>query len=94
MPKKPPKDAVERLSDPPEPRVFDATDDYEIVLEDYISQRSRTGVDTGYGIRNKRTGSIEMRFGAYAEALSWMMILQEKLNEQMVIFHQTQGKLN
>jgi hypothetical protein len=79
---------------PLEPRIFDATVDYEIILEEYRSDRSRTGMDTGYGIRNKRTGSVEMRFGAYAEAMSWMMILQSKLDEQMVLFHQTQGTLN
>jgi hypothetical protein len=74
--------------------ILEETNDFEIVIEQYVNQRSVTGVDLGYGIRNKRTGVIEMRWGAYAEALQGLMLLQESLDKFQSQFEAKQGKLH
>lgn len=74
--------------------VFDKTNDFEIIVERYLSQRSVSGTDSGYGIRNKRTGVVEMRWGAYSEALQGLTLLQEALDKQQGAFEATHKRLN
>lgn len=73
---------------------FDSTDGYEIIVEEYVNQRSPTGIDESYGIRNKRTGVIEMRWGAYSEALQGILVLQDSLDKYQAVFEKARGKLN
>lgn len=80
--------------DEPEQTIFDETIDYLIVLDAYASQRSITGMEQGYGVMNKNTGVIELRFGTYAEALSGLMVLQDKYDEYMVLYKRKMGMLN
>lgn len=93
MPKK--KAPVEEAAIPEEREItFDQTNDFEIVVERYLSQRSVSGTDSGYGVRNKRTGVVEMRWGAYSEALQGLTLLQEALDKQQAAFEATHKRLN
>lgn len=74
--------------------ILDSTTDFEIVIEAYINPRSVTGTDMGYGIRNKRTQVVEMRWGAYSEALQGLQVLQESLDKFTAQFSKYNGKLN
>jgi len=81
------------VDEPPE-RHLDETCDYIIVVETYWNQRSMDGRDQGYGILNKHTGVVEMRWACYSEALQGLMLLQENYDKYMTIYKKSQGMLN
>ena len=81
------------VDDPPE-RHLDETCDYLIIVETYSSQRSMTGTDQGYGILNKNTGVVEMRWACYSEALQGLMLCQESHDKYMAIYKRSQGMIN
>lgn len=74
--------------------VLDSTDGFEIIIEPYVNPRCLSGQDNGYGIRNKRTGVIEMRWGAYSEALQGLLMLQDSLDKFQGQFEKKTGKLH
>lgn len=73
---------------------LDQTEGFEIVIETFLSNRSSSGTDKGYGIRNKRTGVVEMRWGAYSEAIQGLAIAQENLDKHQSAFEKSTGRLN
>lgn len=73
---------------------LDQTEGFEIVIERYVSPRSVSGEDLGYGVRNKKTGVTEMRWGAYSEALQGLMLLQNNLDRHLATFLASQKRLN
>lgn len=73
---------------------YDQTIDYAIIVEHYQSQRSLTGQDSGYGILNKNTGVVEMRWSCYSEALQGLILCQETYDKYMTIYKQKMGMLN
>lgn len=75
-------------------RLLDETVDYIIIVETYSSQRSMTGVDQGYGILNKMTGVVEMRFGVYGEALQGLLLAQDHHDKFMAEYKKKMGMLN
>lgn len=91
MPKR--KVPARELPEDPE-RILDQTTDFEIIVEAYLSNRSITGTDLGYGIRNKKTGVVEMRWGAYSEALQGLTMLQGALDRFQAEFVGKQKRLN
>lgn len=88
-----PSKPVEDLEQPRE-RELDETIDYLIIVENYASARSMTGMDQGYGILNKNTGVVELRFGAYSEALQGLMVCQDSYDKYMTIYKTKMGMLN
>lgn len=80
------------LDEPPE-TIYDETEDYEIFVEIHLSNRSVSGLDTAYGIRHKRTGVVEMRWGGYAEALQGIVALQDHLDKCQYDFAKSRGKI-
>lgn len=75
-----------RLDQAPE-TVLDSTTDFEIFIEPHLSNRSLSGLDLGYGVRNKNTKVVEMRWGAYSEAIQGLMVLQENYDKYMSIYN-------
>jgi hypothetical protein len=73
---------------------LEQTQDFEIIIERYASPRSLTGADSGYGVRNKLTGVVELRFNAYSEALQALGILQSQLDLHMRNFLEQQHRMN
>lgn len=90
--KKPPEPVVDEY----EERLLDETDSYIIIIETYASPqgRSLSGLEQGYGVLNKMTGVVEMRFGAYGEALQGLMMAQDHLDKFMAIYKAKMGMLN
>lgn len=80
--------------DEPSERLLDETEDYIIIVETYSSQRSMTGTDQGYGILNKHTGVVEMRWACYAEALQGLILLQDQMDKWMTAYKKRMGMLN
>lgn len=83
-----------------EPNLFDSemclesTNDYEIVVEYYMSPRSVTGTESGYAVRHKKTKVIEARAGSYMEALQTLPQIQENFDRFMGKFVSAQRGLN
>lgn len=79
----------------PDERLLDETAEYIIIVETYTSNgRSLNGLEQGYGILNKMTGVVEMRFGAYGEALQGLMMAQDHYDKFMAAYKQKMGMLN
>ena len=78
----------------PSVMTLEQTADYEIVVEWYASQRSLTGTEAGYAVRNRKTRVVEARFNAYAEALQGLPQIQENFDRFMGKFVRDRGGLN
>lgn len=74
-------------------RVLEETANYEILVENYLSNRSTSGLEQCYIIRNKTSGVIEQRWGAYPDALQGIIVLQEGLDKLELEFARSQGKI-
>lgn len=92
MSKKKPPEPVK--VDEPSEALLDETIDYIIIVETYSSQRSLTGTDQGYACLNKNTGVVELRFGAYSEALQGLMMLQDAYDKYYTEYKKKMGMLN
>lgn len=86
--------AIPPLNEPADERLLDETIDYIIIIETYPSQHTTEGVDQRYGILNKNTGVVEMRWSCYSEALQGLLLLQEKYDEYMVVYKKKMGMLH
>jgi len=90
--KKPEPESAE--VDEHEARLLDETAEYIIIVETYASPRSINGMDQGYGILNKMTGVVEMRFGNYGEALQGLLLCQSHYDKFMTEYKKQMGMLN
>lgn len=90
---KKPKLEVESPETPKELEL-EETADYVIIVEAFHSSRSVGGIDAGYGILNKHSGVVDLRFGNYAEALQGLIMLQEAYDKYMAEFKRKTGGLN
>lgn len=75
-------------------RLLDETVDYIIIIETYSSPNSMIGLDQRYGILNKNTGVVEMRWNLYSEALQGLMLLQDQYDKHMTAYKQKMGMIN
>lgn len=89
----PPPSHTEVSLDEPNELVLDETENYEICVETCLSPRSVSGLDQNYAIRNKTTQVVEMRWGAYAEALQGILVLQQGLDKFQYEFAKATGRV-
>lgn len=80
--------------DGPDERLCDETCDYIIFVETYPYSGTVTGMDQRYGILNKMTGVVELRFGTYGEALQGLLACQEHYDRFMIEYKRKMGMLN
>lgn len=88
------KKTEEVIVDEPSERLLDESVDYIIIIETYSSPNSMIGLDQRYGILNKNTGVVEMRWNLYSEALQGLMLLQDQYDKHMTAYKQKMGMLN
>lgn len=90
----PKKKVIPPLNEPADERLLDESIDYLIIVETYGTPHTMTGTDQRYGILNKNTGVVEMRWNCYSEALQGMMLLQDQYDKHMTDYKRKMGMLN
>lgn len=67
----------------PDEKPIEETQDYELIVETFVSQRDLTGLERGYAIRHKTNLVVESRHHAYAEAIQMLPITQENYDRHL-----------
>lgn len=87
---KPPEVAVSE----PDERLLDETIDYIVIVEAFPSSMTLMGTDQRYGILNKQTGVVEMRFNCYSEAIQGLMLCQDSYDKWYTVYQKKMGMIN